>query len=176
MNWQDMMIDGYERILGALEHVLLGLNNDDLNWQPRPECNSIGWLAWHLTRVEDRNIARIMGGEQVYIRDKWYAGFERPADPDDRGGGHTPEQVKEFKSPDIQTFLDYNKAVLEQTKRYFLSLSESDLERELDEPWRPPPPPKLGWRIISVLEDCLQHTGQMAYIRGLRQGRGWQKY
>ncbi len=33
------------------------------------------------------------------------------------------EQVADFKPPDIQTFIDYNKAVLERSKSCFLSLS-----------------------------------------------------
>ena len=101
--------------------------------------------------------------------------FNRPADPKDAGFGNTPEQIAAFKSPDIQTILDYNEAVFERAKRHFLSMSNSDWDRPLDERWQGTPI-KIGWRLRSVLEDCLQHTGQMAYIRGLRQGKGWQKY
>jgi hypothetical protein len=174
VDWKDMMIDGYERILGAMESTLQGLTDEDLSWQPRPDCNSIGWLAWHLTRVEDGHIAFLMGEEHLWVQDGWHARFGRPADPKDRGGGHTPENLANFKSPDIQTLIDYNKAVLERSKGYFLSLSESDLEREF-EVGNNRPPVKVGWRLISILEDCLQHTGQMAYVRGLRQGMGWRR-
>ena len=113
-----------------------------------------------------------MREEQLWIKDGWYAKFDRAANPADRGGGHTPEQVLDFKSPDIQTFIDYNKAVFKRSKSYFLSLSESDLEREFD-PGRNRPLVKVGWRLITILEECLEHTGQMAYVRGLRQGKGW---
>lgn len=175
MDWKEILINGYEDVLGALESTLNGLTGEDLNWQPHPDCNSIGWLAWHLTRVEDSQIAYLMDEEQLWTKEGWHSRFNRPADPEDIGFGHTSEQVADFKSPDIQTFLGYNKAVFELSKHYFLSMSESDLERSLDEYWRQIPV-KVGWRLISVLEDCLQHTGQMAYVRGLRQGRGWQKY
>ena len=53
MEWNDLLADGYGRVLEVLERVLKGLTQDDLDWQPRPDCNSIGWLTWHLTRQQD---------------------------------------------------------------------------------------------------------------------------
>ena len=175
MEWNDLLTDGYGRVLEVLERALKGLTQDDLNWQPRPDSNSIGWLTWHLTRLQDDHIASLMGEEQLWTKDGWYMRFNRPPDPKDLGFGHTPEQVAAFKSPDIETLLSYHRAVLERSKRYFLTLSNSDLDRELDEPWYQPIP-TVGVRLISVLGDGLQHTGQVAYVRGLRQGKGWQKY
>ncbi len=175
MEWYDLLSDGYGRVLEFLEHVLDGLTQGDLNWQPRNDCNSIGWLAWHLTRQEDVQIASLMGEDQLWISDKWYAKFNRPSDPGDVGFGHTPDQVAEFKFPDTQTLLDYNRAVLERSKRYFLTLSKTDLGRELDEPWFKPLP-TVGVRLISIMDDAMLHAGQAAYVRGLRQGKGWQRY
>ena len=175
MEWHDLLADGYGRVLENMERVLSGLAQDDLNWQPRHDCNSIGWLAWHLTRVQDDHIATLMGEEQLWTKDGWYAKFDRQPDPRDIGFGHSPEQVAAFKSPDVHTLLDYHQAVLERSKRHFLTLSTADLDRELDEPWYQPLP-TVGVRLISVLADNLRHAGQMAYVRGLRQGMGWQKY
>ena len=104
-----------------------------------------------------------------------HAKFNRPPDPKDRGFGHTPEQVAAFECPDVETLLAYHRAVLERSKRHCLSLSNDDLDRELDEP-QYQPLPTAGVRLISVLADNLQHAGQAAYVRGLRQGIGWQKY
>jgi len=175
MQWQELLNDGYGRILTALENALNGLTQDDLNWQPKSDSNSIGWLAWHLTRVQDTNISKMMGDEQIWIKDGWHAKFNREADTKDTGFGNTPEDVAAFKSPEAQILVDYNRAVLERTKRYFSSLSDSDLDRELNEP-QFQPLPTVGVRLISVLADSLQHVGQMSYIRGLRQGKGWYKY
>ena len=73
------------------------------------------------------------------------------------------------------TLLSYNRAVAERSKNYICSLSKADLDRKLDEPWFQPLP-TIGVRLISILDDCVIHAGQAAYIRGLRQGKGWQKY
>lgn len=175
MEWYDLLSDGYGRIAELLEHVLDGLTQDDLNWQPRDDCNSMGWLVWHLTRQQDAQIASLTGDDQLWVRDGWHAKFDRPADPRDVGFGHTPEQVAAFKSPDTKTLLEYHRAVLERSKRYFLTLSKTDLDRELNEPFFKPLP-TVGVRLISIMDDAVIHAGQAAYVRGLRQGKGWQKY
>ncbi len=175
MEWQDLLADGYGRMPELMEGVLSGLKQDDLDWRPRADCNSIGWLFWHLTRGQDAQIAPLMGEEQLWIKDGWHVRFNREADPGDVGFGHTPEQVAAFKSPDAQTLIDYQKAVLERSRQYFQTLLKEDLDRELDEPWFQPLP-TVGVRLVSIMEDGMLHAGQAAYIRGLRQGKGWQKY
>ena len=172
MEWQELLTDGYTRIAQVLERALNGMAQGDLNWQPRPDCNSMGWLAWHLTRVQDGHIADLMEKEQLWISDGWHAKFNRPADPRDSGFGHSPEQVAAFKSPDAETLLVYYHAVVERTKRYLNTLSKTDLDRELNEP-RYQPLPTVGVRLISVMSDNLQHVGQTAYVRGLMKGKGW---
>lgn len=175
MEWQDLLVDGYSRVPELMENILSGLNQDDLNWQPREDCNSIGWLCWHLTRQQDAQIAGLMGEEQLWIKDKWHAKFNREPDASDSGFGHTPEQVASFKSPPARTLLDYQRVVADRSKNYFQILSKTDLDRELDEPWFQPKP-TVGVRLISIMDDSMLHAGQAAYIRGLRQGKGWQKY
>jgi hypothetical protein len=174
MEWQDLLVDGYSRVPEFLESVLSGLNQDDLNWQPRDDCNSIGWLCWHLTRQQDGQIAALMGEEQLWTKDGWYAKFSREPDANDSGFGHTPEQVAAFKSPLARILLDYQRAVTERSKNYFKTLSKTDLDRKLGGPWSPPP--TVGVRLVSIMDDSMLHAGQAAYVRGLRQGKGWQKY
>jgi hypothetical protein len=175
MEWYDLLADGYGRVVEFIESVLKGLAQEDLKWQPNRDSNNIGWLTWHLTRQQDAQIASLMEEEQLWTKDGWYSKFQRPADAKDIGFGHTPEQVAAFESPDAQTLLDYLRAVAERSKGYFQSLSKSDLDCELNEPWFQPLP-TVGVRLVSILEDSLLHAGQAAYVRGLRQGKGWQKY
>ena len=175
MEWHDMMIDGYGRIMEILERAIDGLSQDDLNWQPKPDCNSMGWLAWHLTRVQDDHLADLIGEEQLWIKDGWHAKFNRPAEKKDIGFGHTPEDVTAFKSPDAGTVLAYHRAVMERSQKFFATLSKTDLDRELNEPWFQPLP-TVGVRLISVLGDNLEHAGQVSYVRGMLQGKGWQPF
>ncbi len=172
MKWQELIIDGYGRVLEVLDKALSGLTQDDLNQQPHPDCNSMGWLTWHLTRVQDDHIADLMGEEQLWVRDGWHAKFNRAPEPKDIGFGHSSEDVASFKSPDIETMLEYHRAVLERSKRYISTLSTADLKRELNEPWFQPLP-TVGVRLVSIMSDSLQHAGQVAYLRGLLKGKGW---
>jgi hypothetical protein len=175
MKWKDLIIDGYSRIPEFIENVLKGLDQDELDWRPRHDCNSMGWLIWHLTRQQDAQIASLMGGEQLWITDEWHGKFNRQQDPKDIGFGQSPEQVSKFKSPEGRILLGYNRAVVERSKQYISDLSETDLKRELNEPWFQPLP-TVGVRLVSILDDSVLHAGQAAYVRGLLQGKGWQKY
>jgi hypothetical protein len=113
---------GLAMVLEWIEPTLNGMSKKDLNYQPKPDCNSMGWIVWHLTRGQDVQIADLMGGEQVWTSGKWYEKFHRPADPDDTGFGHSLEQVAAFQSPDFSALIDYYRATLEQTKKYISEL------------------------------------------------------
>jgi hypothetical protein len=175
MEWQALLTDGYGRIMEVLEKTLKGMTPQDLDKQPRPDCNSMGWLAWHLTRLQDDHISARMGEEQLWTRDGWHARFNRPKNSKDIGFGHTPKDVAAFKSPQVETFLEYYRALLDRTVNYINSLSSADLDRELNEPWYQPLP-TVGVRLISVMADNLQHVGQASYVRGFLQGMGWLGY
>ena len=58
----------------------------------------------------------------------------------------------------------------ERTIGYVGGLRTDDLDRIVDERWDPPV--SLGVRLVSVIDDDLQHAGQAAYIRGLAERRG----
>ena len=151
MEWHEMLTSGYEGVLRTLQYTLDGLTEEDLNWQPKPDCNSIGWLAWHLTRVQDDHIASLMGEEQLGVK---------------------AEDLAKYTSPDAETLLGYQKAVLERSKRYFVTLSPQDLDIVFEgTPFKPPP--TRGMMLMGTLSDSLQHAGQAAYVRGLREGMGW---
>jgi len=174
MEWQELVASAYEHVLTVLERVLEGLSQEDLDWQPKPDCNSIGWLAWHLTRQEDATISFMMRENQLWLAEKWHEKFNRPANPMDFGTGQTIEQAAEFKSPDVATFLGYQRAVMERAKKFIATLSPSDMDRVLKVPGFDPPPTVGSW-LVSSLGDALQHAGQAGYVRGLRKGIGWQK-
>ncbi len=173
MKWQQLITDIYVRMSQELERALDGLTMDDLNQQPCPDCNSIGWLAWHLTRGQDRAIGDLTGEEQLWVKDKWYIKFNRAPNPADTGFGHSSEDAAAFRSPDSKTLLEYNRAMLEQLKRYISSkLSEADLEREVKSPTLAMVN-TVHARFVGGINDNLQHVGQVAYVHGLLKGKGW---
>lgn len=99
MKWQRFVMEQFLRIEDELGQVLKGLSVEDLNRQPAPDCNSIGWLAWHLTRSHDRNMSELMGEEQLWIAEKWYAKFNRAPDPGRPVSGIPPNRQRPFNHP-----------------------------------------------------------------------------
>lgn len=175
MEWRDLLIDGYNRVPEFMKHVLDGLSTRDCDQRPKPDTNSIGWLCWHLVRQQDAQVASMMGKGQLWTEERWHAKFNRPDGPEDSGFGQSPEQAAAFRSPEASVFIGYSQAVTARSVAYIRSLSEKDLERKLNEPWFQPLP-TVGVRLVSILEDSMLHAGQAAYVRGLLQGTGWQKY
>jgi hypothetical protein len=172
MEWHEMLSGAYAGVLRTLDITLEGLNVADINWQPKPDCNSIGWLAWHPTRFQDIQISEFMGQEQLWIKDGWYKKWGRLADPKDAGGGMKPADLAKFKSPDAKTVLGYHKAVLERSQKYFPTMKKADLDKVMEGiPFKPPP--TVGMMLTIILSDSLQHAGQASYVRGLLQGMGW---
>jgi hypothetical protein len=172
MEAKDIVLDALERIRSILHRTLTGLTLDDLHRQPSADTNSIAWLTWHLTRVQDKQVSDLAGREQAWIVDGWHARFDKPADPDDTGQRYTAEQVASLRPRDPQVLLDYNKAVYQRSVEYIQTLSPADLDRELNEPrWNPLP--TVGVRLVSILADNLQHTGQALYLRGCIEDRHW---
>ncbi len=158
----------FTRISQVLETALDGLTENEINQQPTPECNSIGWMAWHLTRVQDRFIAMLSNNEQVWITEKWYEKFGREADAKDIGYGHRPEDLANFKVPDTKTLSDYHHAVLEKTRQYTNKLSHEELDRVIDDSRAP----TVALRLTAFISDNLQHAGQVAYLRGWLRSQG----
>ena len=169
MEWQQLVINGFKFAGDTVQKALAGLSPEDLNRMPGPDSNSIGWLAWHLTRLEDRSISRMSAQEQLWIKDGWHAKFGREANPEETGFKHTSQDVANFKSPEAAVFIDYHGAVLQRTEKFIAGLSPQDLDKKTDHPVFP----TMGVWLGTVFADIQQHAGQVAYLRGLLKGKGW---
>jgi hypothetical protein len=169
MKLQQLLIDTLQFASTILGTALKDLTLEELNRQTRPDANSIGWIAWHLTRNQDRAIAEITGKEHVWIEGRWYDKFGRTAEGGDTGFGHTIEQAAAFRSPDAGTQMAYHKAVVARTEEYLRGLTEAELDRKTDHPVFH----TVAQRLVAVYNDGLQHIGQISYARGLIQGKGW---
>src|SRR3712207_7179550 len=52
------LVHAYDQIHESVHRSLDGLTPEDLHRRPGPAANPIGWLAWHLLRVQDDHVAR----------------------------------------------------------------------------------------------------------------------
>ncbi|GHA30087.1 hypothetical protein GCM10010329_61580 [Streptomyces spiroverticillatus] len=165
MNTQQVLSDAFGRVQEEVHAVVDGLSAEQLAFRPDGHGNSIGWLIWHLTRVQDDHVADAAGLDQVWVGDRWCDHFGLPFAAEDIGYGHTEAQVASVRSVTAAQLRGYFDAVHEQTLTYVGKLSGPALDRVVDERWTPHV--TLGVRLISVISDDLQHVGQAAYVRGL---------
>jgi hypothetical protein len=161
-----LLIEIYGRIPPLAEQAVEGLNADQLATAPAPGANTIGWLIWHLTRVQDHHVAELMDDDQVWTTGEWAARCGLEPDASNTGYGHVPDQVLSVRPESPEVLLGYLEAVHHRTCRMLEGLSADDLDRVVDYRWDPPV--TMGVRLVSIGDDCMQHVGQAAYVRGLQ--------
>lgn len=166
---RDLLSDAFDRIRHDVHGAVADLSADQLAYRIEGRANSIAWLVWHLTRVQDDHIADVAGREQVWTEQGWAQRFGLPFD-DDRatGYGQDSDEVGAVRvdSPDLLT--GYFDAVHAMTAEYVETLRDGDLDRVVDPSWDPPV--TLGVRLVSVIDDDMQHAGQAAFVRGVVLG------
>lgn len=160
-----LLLDLYGRVPPLVADVVDGLDGDQLSWRPGPTANPICWLVWHLTRVQDVHVSEILDAEQLWTSGTFATEFGLEADPSFHGYGHTSAEVAMVRPGTARPLLDYFAAVHGRTAELLATLTADDLDRVVDRSWDPPV--TLGVRLISVADDCLEHAGQAAYVRGL---------
>jgi uncharacterized damage-inducible protein DinB len=165
MRSTDVLRDAFERLPGLVQRAVKGLDADQLAHRPDAGANSIAWLVWHLTRIEDDHVADLAGTEQVWTADSWAERFDLPFDKYDTGYGHGPDHVAAVRPSTPDLLIGYYDATHAFTLSYLDTLSDDDLDRVVDKRWTPPV--TAGVRLVSVIGDCHQHVGQACYLRGI---------
>ncbi|UWX96847.1 DinB family protein [Arthrobacter zhaoxinii] len=165
MNQSDLLVDAFGRLPSAVRRAVNNLDAGTLNHRPYPDGNSVSWLIWHLSRVEDYQVAEVAGQEQVWTANGWAERVGLPLAVEDTGYGHTSEQVAQVQVESAELLVGYYGDVHSRTAAFVSGLSGEDLEQIVDRAWDPPV--TLGVRLVSTLADCLEHVGQAAYVRGM---------
>ncbi|WP_431032058.1 mycothiol transferase [Streptomyces sp. P6-2-1] len=169
MRGAELLSDGFGRITEEVHAAVDGLTGEQLAERLDPEANSIAWLVWHLSRVQDDHVADAAGEEQVWTGSGWAKRLGLPFPDGATGYGMSAAEVGRVRVSAPGPLLGYFDAVQERTLAYVSGLSDADFDRVVDENWSPPV--TLGVRLVSVLSDCLQHAGQAAYVRGALERR-----
>jgi hypothetical protein len=160
-----LLLELYGRIPPLAAAAVEGLDADELRRAPEPDANTVGWLVWHLARVQDHHVSELLGTEQVWVGGDWARRCGLEPDPSDTGYGHDAEEVRAVRPEGPEVLLGYLGEVDARTRALLEGLAPGDLDRVVDERWDPPV--TMGVRLVSIADDCLQHVGQAAYARGL---------
>lgn len=165
----ELLLDGFDRVHELVPAVVEGLSPQELSRRPDEAANPIGWLLWHLARVEDSHLADLHGSEQVWTQDGWADRFALPYDHSSIGFGQSSDEVGQFTVEDPSLLIRYHEAVHNKTHEIVSRLAGTDYQRVIDDSYDPPV--TLGARLVSVVNDTTQHIGQASYIRGLVERR-----
>ena len=164
MTLNEFIVDALDKENGFLLDALDRLTPDELAWQPSPEANSIGWILWHMVRVEDMWIQFFAQFKtEIWEQDGWNDKFGLPTR--DNGFGHTADQVANFPRLDLGEFLQYRAAIRQATLAYLDTLSPTDMETV---PRERRPEMSLGAMFRQIIGEMYQHVGHIAYLRGLQ--------
>jgi uncharacterized damage-inducible protein DinB len=160
-----LLTDAFDRIRQQVHGAVDGLTPRQLAYRVDADANSIAWLIWHLTRVEDDHVSDLSGTAQAWTDGGWADRFGLPFDPSDTGYRHTSTQVAAVQVPSPDLLTGYHDAVHAETVEYVAALTDDDLPRVVDRSWDPPV--TLGVRLVSVISDCIAHAGQAEFVRGV---------
>ena len=164
-----VLADAFNRVDQVVRSVISGLSEEVGTYRPDGAANSISWLIWHLTRIQDDHLAGITGAEQIWISQGWVDRFSLPFAMEATGYGQDAQEVGAVRVP-AELLASYHAAVHEATVRYLDGLDDAELSRVVDRRWDPPV--TVAVRLVSVISDALQHAGQAAYLEGLADHRG----
>ncbi|MEB4208543.1 mycothiol transferase [Mycobacterium sp. 94-17] len=161
---RELLRDAFTRLIEHVDQITEGLTDEQSGYRPAPSANSIAWLLWHSARVQDIQLAGIAGVEQVWFRDGWVDRFGLDLPRNDTGYGHGPDDVAKVKAP-ADLLSGYYHAVHRLTLEYVAGVTAGELTRVVDTNWDPPV--TASARLVSIIDDCAQHLGQAAFVRGI---------
>lgn len=161
---RELLRDAFTRIIEHVDDLTDDLTDEVSFFRPTATANSIAWLVWHSARIQDAQLAAITGVEQVWFSGGWVDQFDLDLPRDAHGYGHTPEEVGKVRAP-ADLLAGYYHAVHKSTLEYIATVDAAELARVVDRNWDPPVTASV--RLVSIFDDCMQHLGQAAYIRGI---------
>ena len=167
MKTTDLLLDAFGRIAEEVADTVEGLGEEQLAFRPGPGANSIAWLVWHLTRVQDNHVAEAAGEPEIWIGGRLGRPVRAVAGP----RRHRLRPQRRARSAKVRASAEllagYPTRSASGPAGTSPSLDDEALDRVVDERWDPPV--TLGVRLVSVIGDDMAHLGQAQYVRGLQQ-------
>ena len=165
MTLDEFIVDALAREQELLLEAVQDLTPEELGWRAGPEANPIGWILWHMIRVEDMWFQFFVQRKtEIWERDGWNETFGLPTR--DNGFGHTQEQVADFPVLDLAALLRYGEAVRQATLEYLKTMGPEDYAVV---PREQRPEMSVGAIFRQIIGEVYQHQGHIAYLKGLQR-------
>jgi uncharacterized damage-inducible protein DinB len=166
MKISEFILKSLEENKEYIERTIKILSTDELNFRPKPHSNSIIFLMWHLARIEDLWINRILlGGQELYETDGWYRQFKTL--PRDSGFGYDVKMLETWPVPKLELLNSYTDAVRNKTREYLATLTARNLDEAKDFVWSKG---TVGSALSHLISEVGEHAGQIGYIKGILKG------
>jgi hypothetical protein len=140
-----VLIEYVEYVFDLLEKTLLDITEEDLDWQPTKDANTIRWILTHLSRICNVSLPSRIKGNPSYKPKDWLNNYEETR--------HSLGKI-------LMDIENGRKVVLEGLG----GLSTSDLEVNIPL-WGGMRKRKIG--LFSHLSEIAHHKGQIAYVKGI---------
>lgn len=169
MTFQGALIDLLSRARERFDRALEGVTLKQANTRPAPvqapRIDSLTWLAWHTAREIDMQVSALAGTTMVWTAAGFKERFALDLPDDTEDWRHTPEQAAKVRVTSLELLTDYLDAACALARDYLGSLDESTLDEVIDHSWDPPVTRRT--RLVSIVDDAVQHSGQAMYSRRL---------
>ena len=166
MQISDLVEASLANVSRATGRVLKDLTQNEMALCPKPDCNSIGFVYFHMARFEDGfMLEKILGKKPLWESQKWYEKMNLPVE--ENAGGYTPEKLAKFKVPDIAVLQAYYDAVRAELIQALKMMDSSRLDQIIKVPWGET---TAGGMLAMAIVHQAEHAGEMSYIRGLQKG------
>ena len=167
MDFRDIIGMALKEYYSELKRALDGLTDEERRFQPTPHSHHIDFAVWHMARVEDDWVQRFaQKADTIWRRDGWHKKFGMSAR--DSGLGYTVDQVANLPAFDVDEMMTYYDSAREGTLEYIESMTADDLDT-IPHPERRPDY-TVGKMFSHLIVEESQHTGQVAYLRGMQRG------
>ncbi len=170
---KETIIDHRKRVIAVTKDLTL----DEMHWKPKHDANPIGFLFWHISRVEDRLMTYFVQGKQeIWINDKWYQKMKLSVEG--TGLGYSIDELDRFPKLDQNLLTEYFMIVRENTLKHLESISDESFDLVIDRVPFPEYEPAtkyfqgftVGRAFRQLIGELEQHFGQISYIRGIQKG------
>jgi uncharacterized damage-inducible protein DinB len=162
MESNELLIQAYSHITRVVHQAADDLSQGQLAYRPEEGANSISWLVWHLTRIQDSHLSNVTQLDEAWLTEEWSDRFGMTATT--IGFGDGPDEVAAIRPPRA-ILLGYHDRVAGRVLDYLPTVDADELDRIVDTNYDPHI--TAGVRLVSVIQDNLQHAGQARYLRGM---------
>ena len=164
MDAKELILRSLEQSQGYLTGAMDGLTQEEAAWCPTAECNNIAYILWHMARVEDFFVNRVIQREkELYEAEGWQEKLGTPV----KAYQYTLEELQAWPVPKLEVISEYYDSVREKTLAFINSIPAEKLA-EVPRPDRSPD--SIGVILDRNSTEMALHIGQIAYLRGVQRG------